>query len=349
MEIRIDGVPIGPSARPYIIAELSANHNNSLESAKQLIVEAKRNGASAVKIQTYTPGCLTIDSQKPDFKISSGLWKGKTLHQLYSTASTPWSWHKEMFEVAKDVGISMFSSPFSAAAVNLLEDLDCPAYKIASFEIGDLELIRVAAETKKPLIISTGLASRREIQEALAQVERHGSGEVALLHCVSCYPSNPEDYRLGTIEQLRSDFNRIVGLSDHTIGNLTAVAAIALGASIVEKHFTLDSKGDGPDDSFSMEPPGLADLRSQADLVHASMGSRNYAILDCERESMKYKRSIYFVRPLASGQKIRESDVKVIRPGYGLAPRELQNVVGKVVKDSVEIGTPVTKDVLADG
>lgn len=333
---------IGKAFPPFVIAEISANHNGKLEAAKKLISLAKESGADAVKLQTYRADTLTINCDASDFQIKDGLWSGKSLYQLYEQAHTPWEWHPDLFKFAADEGIIIFSSPFDASAVDLLEELGCPAYKIASFEIGDLELIAYAASKGKPLIISTGLAELEEITNAVAVAKASGAADVALLHCLSAYPAPPSEYKLESITRLRDEFGVEVGLSDHTIGNTVAISAVALGASIVEKHFTLDRTGGGPDDSFSMDTTGLKDLRRCLDEAWGSLGFDNYSVQPSEIPSLKYKRSIYFVEDLLAGETISRDNVRVIRPGYGLAPKYLSEILGKRTIGDVSRGQAVS-------
>ena len=262
--IEIAGRRIAADQPPYIIAELSANHNGKLETALRILEEAKKAGADAVKLQTYRPDTITLDCDSEDFKIHGGLWDGRTLYELYEEAHMPWEWHKPLFDHAKEVGITIFSSPFDTTAVDLLEDLGAPAYKIASFEAVDLPLIRYVAATGKPMVISTGMADAEEIEEAITAAREGGCKELAILHCVSGYPALAEDYNLRTIPDMIDRFGLVTGLSDHTLDNTTAIASVVLGASLIEKHFTLDRKGGGPDDSFSLEPEDLAALTMEA-------------------------------------------------------------------------------------
>ena len=330
---------IGEECSPYVIAEMSANHNGNIENAFNIIKAAKQSGADAVKLQTYRPDTITINSRNPEFILSDGLWSGQSLFELYEKAHMPWEWHKPLFDYAKDVGITIFSSPFDKTAVDLLEDLDCPAYKIASFEIVDHALIKYAAETGKPIIISTGMATLEEITEAVAVVEGVGCSQLALLHCVSGYPSAPEDYNLLTIKGLVGKFDCLVGVSDHTISNVTANAAVALGACIVEKHFTLDRSGGGPDDSFSMEPSDLKDLCHSVKATYLAVGTENYKLLSAEKSSSKLRRSLYFVKQLKAGDLVTADSIRSIRPGNGISPKHFNALVGMELNRDVEFGT----------
>jgi pseudaminic acid synthase len=341
-DIVIGGKSIGNDHQPYIIAEMSANHNGKIENAYKIIDAAKEAGADAVKIQTYRADTITIDSKNPEFMINEGLWAGQSLYELYQKAHMPWDWHKPLFDYAKSIGITIFSSPFDKTAVDLLEDLGCPAYKIASFEIVDHALIKYAAQTGKPLIISTGMASLEEISEAVGVAEEAGCDQLVILHCVSGYPTAPENYNLATIEALQREFEVLVGLSDHTISNVTANAAVALGASVIEKHFTLDRNGGGPDDSFSMEPADLLDLCETTKVTHMAIGSVNYAPLGAEKLSIKHRRSLYFVKDLVKGAIVDSDCVRSIRPGNGLKPKHLDAILGKCVNRDIKAGTPVS-------
>lgn len=345
-EIRIAGRAIGAAHPPYVIAEMSANHNGSLETAFAIIEAAKASGADAVKIQTYRPDTITLDSDAEDFRIHGGLWDGRTLFDLYEEAHMPWDWHGPLFEHARKVGITLFSSPFDATAVDLLESLGAPAYKIASFEAIDLPLIRYAAGTGKPLIISTGMADEQEIAEAIAAAESAGCTDVAILHCVSGYPAAASDYNLATVPDMIRRYDRVTGLSDHTLDNTTAIASVALGGSIIEKHFTLDRSGGGPDDSFSIEPQELQDLCRSARTAWEAIGAVDYGLKSSERANVKFRRSLYFVRSLEAGAVIGPEDVRSVRPGYGMAPKYLDAVIGQVVTRPVAAKTPVTPDVL---
>jgi len=340
--IYIDGRDIGEGCMPYIIAEMSANHNGDLNAALRIIEEAKRAGADAIKIQTYRPDTITLKSDLPDFQITDGLWAGRTLYDLYEWAHTPWEWHKPLFEHARKHEITIFSSPFDNTAVDLLEDLNAPAYKIASFEAVDLPLIKYVASTGKPMIISTGMADAEEIQEAIDAAREGGCKELAILHCVSGYPAPAADYNLRTIPDMMQRFGLVTGLSDHTLDNTTAIASVVLGASIIEKHFTLDRNGGGPDDSFSLEPVELAALCRDSKTAWSSLGKVDYGRKSSEQGNVKFRRSLYFVKNLARGDIITEDAVRSVRPGFGVAPKLLNDIVGKRVSFDVDVNTPVT-------
>jgi len=339
--IEIAGRPIGVAYSPYVIAELSANHNGKLETAHRIIEEAQKAGADAVKLQTYKPDTITLHSDTEDFKIHGGLWDGRTLYDLYEEAHMPWEWHASLFNYANKLGITVFSSPFDTTAIDLLEDLNAPAYKIASFEAIDLPLIKYAASTGKPMIISTGMADAEEIQEAIDAARSGGCKELAILHCVSGYPAPAEDYNLHTIPDMIQRFGLVTGLSDHTLDNTTAIASVALGASIIEKHFTLDRKGGGPDDSFSLEPADLEVLCQGAKTAWQALGQVNYARKSSEQANVKFRRSLYFVKDLQPGDVVTPDAVRSVRPGYGLAPKHLDDVIGKKVTRTVQAATPV--------
>lgn len=343
-KIEIAGRPIGNEYEPYIIAEMSANHNGNIETAFRIIEEAKKAGADALKIQTYTPDTITLNSDLPDFQIKGGLWDGKTLHELYEWAHTPWEWHGALFEHARKVGIPIFSSPFDTTAVDLLEDLNAPAYKIASFEAVDLPLIRYVAATGKPMIISTGMADAEEIEEAIAAARDGGCKELAILHCVSGYPAPAEDYNLRTIPDMIDRFGLVTGLSDHTLDNTTAIASVVLGASLIEKHFTLDRKGGGPDDSFSLEPADLAALCRDSKTAWAALGRVDYGRKSSEQGNVQFRRSLYFVKDIPEGEVIPADAIRSVRPGYGLAPKYLNEVVGKKARQEIKAFTAVKRD-----
>lgn len=345
-EIVIAGREISRNQPPYVIAELSANHNGKLETALKIVEEAARAGADAVKLQTYRPDTITLDSDADEFKIKGGLWDGRTLYELYEEAHMPWEWHKPLFEHARKVGIPIFSSPFDTTAVDLLEDLNAPAYKIASFEAIDLPLIRYVAATGKPMIISTGMANAEEIQEAITAAREGGCKELAILHCVSGYPAPAEDYNLRTIVDMIERFSLVTGLSDHTLDNTTAIASVVLGASIIEKHFTLDRNGGGPDDSFSLEPADLSALCRDSKTAWKALGQVDYGRKSSEQGNAQFRRSLYFVKDMKAGDVITEDCVRSVRPGYGLAPKYLDRVIGQVIAREISANTPVTGDVL---
>jgi len=342
--ISIAGRLIGPAYSPYVIAELSANHNGKMETALRIIEEAKKAGADAVKLQTYKPDTITLKSESEEFKIKGGLWDGRTLYDLYEEAHMPWEWHKPLFDRARELGITIFSSPFDNTAIDLLEDLNAPAYKIASFEAVDLPLIKYAASTGKPMIISTGMADAEEITEAIEAAREGGCKELAVLHCVSGYPAPAEDYNLRTIPDMIERFGLVTGLSDHTLDNTIAIASVVLGASIIEKHFTLDRSGGGPDDSFSLEPAELAALCQGVKTAWSALGRVDYCRKSSEQGNVKFRRSLYFVRDLPAGEIISPDAVRSVRPGFGLAPKYLDQVLGRRAARQIYKNTPVTKE-----
>ena len=344
--IKIKDRQIGENHPPYIIAELSANHNGSLERALKTIKMAKSMGADAVKFQTYTPDTLTIDSDKEDFRIKGGLWDGFTLYDLYKSAFTPFEWHEEMFNYAQSVGITCFSTAFDESAVDLLEDLNTPAYKVASFEIIDIPLIQYIASTKKPMIISTGMANKEEIQEAVDVARENGNNELILLHCISGYPTPVEQCNLMTIPDMKNYFGLPVGLSDHTLGIEVSIASIALGASVIEKHVTLNASDKGPDSEFSIEPDQLNSLCIKCKSAWEALGSAGYERKPVEKDNIKFRRSIYVVRDIDSGEVLTKENIRSIRPGYGLPPKYFNELIGKRVKSRVEKGTPLDWDML---
>lgn len=340
-KIAIADRTIGIDYPPYVIAELSANHNGKLETALRIIEEAKKAGADAVKLQTYTADTITLNCDSEEFQIHGGLWDGKTLYQLYQEAHMPWEWHKPLFEHARNLGITIFSSPFDNTAVDLLEDLNAPAYKIASFEAVDLPLIKYVASTGKPMIISTGMADAEEIQEAIDAARTGGCQELAILHCVSGYPAPAEDYNLRTIPDMMQRFGLVTGLSDHTLDNTTAIASVVLGASIIEKHFTLDRSGGGPDDSFSLEPAELAALRRDSKIAWSALGKIDYGRKSSEQGNVKFRRSLYFVKNLKAGEVITSDHVRSVRPGFGASPKLLEQLIGRKIIKEVLAKTPV--------
>lgn len=344
----IAGRPIGPDHPPYLVAELSGNHNGELGRAIKLMDAAKAAGADAIKIQTYTADTITIDCAKKDFSIESGPWAGYTLHSLYREAHTPWEWHEALFEHGRRLGLPVFSSPFDPTAIAFLERLKAPAYKIASFEAIDTPLIAEAARTGKPLIISTGMADLGEIQEAVAAARGAGGRSVSLLHCISSYPAPVEDANLRTIPHLRDAFGVEAGLSDHTLGIAVAIAAVSLGATIVEKHMTLARADGGPDAAFSLEPDEFKAMVAGCRTAWQALGSINYDREESEKGSMVFRRSLYAVRDIAAGHVLTGDDVRSIRPGYGLAPKHLPEILGRRAARAIERGTPISWELVAD-
>ncbi len=341
---KINGRLIGPDQRPYIIAELSANHNGSLERALQTIDAAKRSGADAIKLQTYTADTMTIDCDAPDFMIKGGLWDGLKLYDLYKWAETPYEWHEAMFEHARKIGITVFSTPFDETAVDLLEGLNTPAYKMASFELVDLPLIRYVASTGKPMIMSTGMASEAEIEEAVTTARDTGCKDLVLLHCISSYPAPMDQANLRQIPELAERFGVLTGLSDHTMGTTASVAAIALGACLIEKHFTLSRADRGPDSEFSLEPAELKRLCTETKDAWQALGSTGFERQKAEEGSKVFRRSLYFVKDLPAGHVITADDIRRIRPGLGLAPKNWERVKGRTLRRNVKFGKPVELD-----
>lgn len=337
--ISIDGRKIGTDYAPYIIAEMSANHNGSIENAFKIIEQAKLCGADAVKLQTYTADTITLNSRAPEFMIRGTLWDGQSLHELYQKAHMPWDWHKPLFDFAREQGITIFSSPFDFSAVDLLESLNAPAYKIASFEMVDLPLIRYVAQTGKPMIISTGMADAEEIAEAVETAKSAGCRELVVLHCVSGYPAPAADYNLRTLPDMAARFGTLVGLSDHTLDNTTAVASVVLGACVIEKHFTLDRNGGGADDSFSLEPDGLQALCRDSKTAWQALGRVHYGLKSSEQGNVQFRRSLYFVKDLQKGDTINETCIRSVRPGFGIAPKHFDELIGKRLTRNVQANT----------
>lgn len=337
--INIDGRKIGTDYAPYIIAEMSANHNGNIENAFKIIEQAKRCGADAVKLQTYTADTITLNSRTPEFMIRGTLWDGQSLHELYQKAHMPWDWHKPLFDFAREQGITIFSSPFDFSAVDLLESLNAPAYKIASFEMVDLPLIRYVAQTGKPMIISTGMADADEIAEAVETAKSAGCRELVVLHCVSGYPAPAADYNLRTLPDMAARFGTLVGLSDHTLDNTTAVASVVLGACVIEKHFTLNRNGGGADDSFSLEPDGLQALCRDSKTAWQALGRVHYGLKSSEQGNVQFRRSLYFVKDLQKGDTIDETCIRSVRPGFGIAPKHFDELIGKRLTRNVQANT----------
>lgn len=338
-EIHIDGIAIGNNHPPYIIAEMSGNHNGDIERAIELLHQAKKAGAMAVKLQTYTADTMTIDCDHPDFLIKGGLWDGKQLYELYQWAHTPWEWHQQLFDEAKKLGLTIFSSPFDESAVDLLEQLGAPAYKIASFELTDLMLIEKVAQTGKPIIMSTGLANHQEIEQAIETARRHGARDIIILHCVSGYPTPISETNLMSINRLQQDFDCCIGLSDHTLGITTAIAAVALGAHVIEKHFTLKREDGGPDAAFSLEPHELAELCSTTRDAWSALGHGDYTTKAVEKPNIKFRRSLYVVADIKKGEVFSDKNVRRIRPGYGLEPGAYREILGKTASCDISRGS----------
>ena len=347
--ITIGKTAIGKGSPPYIIAELSANHGGSIERAKTAILEAKKIGANAVKIQSYTPDTMTINCNLGDFLITEGLWSGKNLFDLYSEAFTPFEWHPELFDFAKKNEITLFSTPFDESAVDLLESLEAPAYKIASFELTDLPLIKYVAEKNKPLLISTGMGSLQEIDEVVSVVKETGNKQLILLHCVSAYPASTGESQLNNLHTLKKTFKLDVGLSDHTNTNLASIMSIALGAIVIEKHFRLDTEECGPDSSFSLLPKEFALLVKECNEAWRALGEENFCRSNSEKKNLQFRRSLYFVRDLKKGEVITLNDIRKIRPGFGSAPKFFNAVIGSKVDKDVKRGEPVLWDCICQG
>lgn len=344
--VEIAGRRIGTGQPPYIVAEMSANHLGDLSRAYALLEAAKVAGVEAVKIQTYTADTITLDHDGPEFVIHGGLWDGRRLHELYQEAHTPWDWHAALFAKAREVGLTLFSSPFDETAIDLLESLDAPAYKIASFELVDLPLIRRAARTGKPVIMSTGMASLGEIDEAVKAARAAGCEQLILLQCTSGYPTPVEDANLLTLPHLAAAFACPVGLSDHTPGNAVAVAAVALGAVLVEKHFTLRRADGGPDSAFSLEPEELAALVRDTSAAHAALGRVSYARAPSEERSAAFRRSLYVAKFIPAGEPLTADNIRSVRPANGLAPKHLPEVLGRRARSDLAVGTPLAWNLL---
>ncbi|WP_462252236.1 pseudaminic acid synthase [Ekhidna sp.] len=342
-DIQIGNVVVGKTHKPLIIAEMSGNHNQSLERAMEIIEAAAKAGAQAVKLQTYTPDTMTIDHSGGLFTINDpkSLWVGRNLYDLYEEAHTPWDWHKPLFEKARSLGIEIFSTPFDDSSVDFLEELGVDAYKIASFENTDIPLLKKVAQTKKPVIMSTGLATRGDLELAVETLRENGCNDLILLKCTSSYPASPENTNLLTIPHMSELFDCQVGLSDHTGGIGAAVGAVALGATVVEKHFTLSRADGGVDSAFSIEPHELEQLVIESERVFEAKGKVFYGIQEEERNSLKFKRSIYVIKDIEEGEQFTKENVRVIRPGDGIRPKYIDQVYGAVAKSKLERGTPL--------
>ncbi|WP_299296946.1 pseudaminic acid synthase [uncultured Erythrobacter sp.] len=347
--MQINGRTIGLDARPYLIAEMSGNHNHSLDRALEIVDAAAQSGADAIKLQTYTADTITLDCDGPGFVIEDekSLWNGRRLHELYDEAHTPWDWHGPIIERARKHGLDCFSSPFDASAVDFLESLDVPAYKIASFEVIDLPLIRKVAATGKPMIISTGMASVIDIGEAIRAAQEAGNDQLCILKCTSTYPATPANTNISTIPNMRDTFGVEVGLSDHTMGTGVAVAATALGAVLIEKHFTLRRADGGVDSTFSLEPAEFRALREETERAWQSLGQVTYGGTKAEEGSRQFRRSLYIAEDMAEGEAFTEANLRSVRPGFGLAPKHYDTLLGKRVNRALTKGTPVSWDLIA--
>lgn len=345
-QINIDGKSIGPHHPPFIIAEMSGNHNQSLERAFKIIEAAAKAGAHALKIQTYTADTMTLNMNTKDFTIedNNSLWSGSTLYTLYQQAYTPWEWHKPIFDKCRELGMIPLSTPFDESAVDFLEDLGVPIYKIASFENTDIPLIKKVAATGKPIIISTGMATVAEIDETIRAAKEAGCKELILLKCTSTYPASPENTNISTIPHMKELFNCQVGLSDHTMGTGVAVASVALGATVIEKHFTLSRADGGVDSAFSLEPHELKELVIETERAWQALGQITYGPTDKEKASLKFRRSIYVKKDIKAGEIFTKENIKVVRPGYGLEPKYFDLIIGRTAKKHISAGTPLGWD-----
>ncbi|MFH1644458.1 MAG: pseudaminic acid synthase [bacterium] len=342
-EIKILNKIIGVSHKPFIIAEMSGNHNQSLSRALQIVEQAAKAGVDALKLQTYTADTMTIDSENEEFfiKDKNSLWKGESLHKLYQKAYTPWEWHEEIFNRCEELGILGFSTPFDETAVDFLENLNVPFYKIASFENNHIPLLKKVAKTGKPIIMSLGMANLSEIYEAVQTIKNCGNDKIVLLKCTSAYPASPTEANILTIPHMRDLFNLQVGLSDHTLGIGVAVASVALGSTVIEKHFTLSRKDGGVDSAFSLEPDELKSLVIETERAWQSLGQVNYEKTAQEKSSLMFRRSIYIVKDLKKGEALTKENLRVIRPGFGMHPRNYENILGKKISCDVKKGTPL--------
>lgn len=347
MKLKIGNRFIGDDEKVFVIAELSANHNQDFNVAVESIKAIKDCGADAVKLQTYTPDTITIDSDKEYFQIKQGtIWDGTTLYKLYQEAYTPWDWQPKLKQYAEELGLICFSSPFDSSAVDFLESLNVPAYKVASFEIVDLPLIEYIASKKKPIIISTGIATEDEIKEAVETCRKVGNDDIVLLKCTSEYPAPIEEANLSGINYLKEKYNVIVGLSDHTLGVDVAIASVALGAKVIEKHFIIDRNIGGPDSSFSLEPNEFKQMVKSIRNVEKAIGKPNFELNEKIKRSRKFARSLFVVKDIEKGEILTSDNVRSIRPNYGLAPKYLKDVLGKKAKSKIEKGTPLTWDLI---
>jgi len=348
MNFKINNRLIGQNQPTYIVAEMSANHNQSYDEAIKIVETAKACGADAIKLQTYTPDTLTIDCGNKFFRIENTIWEGKKLYDLYQESYTPWEWHQELKNVAENIGLDFFSTPFDASAVHFLEKLNVPVYKIASFEIVDFPLINTVAKTGKPIIISTGMAKIEEIEEAVSMLKKFDCTELALLKCTSSYPAKPEDANLRTIPHMLKTFNLPIGLSDHTPGIAVPIAAISLGACIVEKHFTLSRKNSAADSSFSLEPEEFKSMVDNIRIAEKALGTVSYTISKQQRTTFNFRKSLFVVEDINAGQEFSIANVRSIRPGDGIHTKYFKEILGKKAIKNVAKGTPVTWDLVED-
>ena len=344
--IKIDEQSVGIDHRPMVVAELSGNHNGQLEQALRLIELAHASGADAIKFQTYTPDTMTIRADQADFKIEGGLWDGYELYDLYQWAHTPWEWHEPMFQKAKALGLLAFSTPFDETAVEFLEQFDPPAYKIASFEMTDLGLVETAALTGKPLIVSTGMAELAEIEALVETVKATGNDQLILLHCVSAYPAKAKDYNLAMMCDMAQRFDVLTGLSDHSLENINAISSVALGASLIEKHFTEHRDEPGPDAAFSLEPEELRTLCRDVALAHEGLGQVRYGPKACEQASLGFRRSLYVTEDIEPGETLSADNIRKIRPGFGLPAKHFSEVLGRKAACRLTKGTPLAWECL---
>ena len=340
--IQIGERRIGPGYPVYVVAEVSANHGQSFDRAVEIIKAAKEAGADAVKIQTYTPETITIDCDNKYFMIKGTIWKGKNLYKLYGEAYTPWKWQPKLKKIADKLGIDLFSTPFDFSAVDFLEKMNVPAYKIASVELVDIPLIRKIARLGKPVIMSTGMATLQEIKEAVNALKAEGNNQIALLKCTSEYPADPRDMNLKTIPDMAKKFGTVIGLSDHTLGIASSVAAVSLGACIIEKHLTLSRKEPGPDSSFSLEPAELKEMVSEIRTVEAALGKVSYTFTEKEKATRVFRRSLFAVKDIEKGEELTADNVRSIRPAYGIPPKHYDCVIGKRSKKKIKFGTPLS-------
>jgi N-acetylneuraminate synthase len=337
--ISINGRQIGKKYPPYIIAEMSANHNGKKDKAFDTILSAKQSGADAIKIQTYTADTMTIDCDTEEFQIHGGLWDGYKLYDLYKWAETPFEWHKELFDYARKIGITIFSTPFDETAVDLLENLNTPAYKVASFEAVDLPLIRYIASTKKPMIMSTGMANFMEIEEMVSTAKEAGCKDLVLLHCISSYPAPIDQSNLLTIPDMESKFEELIGLSDHTLNNIASIVSVSLGAVVIEKHFITNRNDKGPDSEFSIIPDELKMLCRDTKEAWLSLGEPGYEKKPSEEANVRFRRSIYFVKDMKAGEIISQDHIRRIRPGFGIQPKFESELIGRTVIKDIKKGT----------